>query len=229
MDDSDLEEDSDEEAEIDDDEDSGEANAAQFSSDDAGSGSDGDDDLQQQMKQIPFSALMKARQQMAAGSGSEDDDNASDFSEPDISDLEEDEFAQDRRRLAQAKAGKQPQRGSSSLAPSAKSRNSRSFGDDDEALEQKRREVRERLRQLSGSASTSAVNETDDAWAQSRLQREQRRKEASERRSHDLTKRSNKNAPPKSQVNDPSLGVETSSKPDRAKYVILGSNRSLVA
>lgn len=198
IDDSDLEEASDDDDKDDNHGGSEEQDAAQYTSDDAGSDLD-EDDLQQQMKKIPFSAIIKARQQMDGGSGSEDHDDASDFSEPDISDLEEDEFAQDRRRLAQAKARKQPQRGSSSTS-STKSRTSGSSGDVDEALEQKRREVRERLRQLSGSAGAGAAsgssnNETDDAWAQTRLQREQRRKEANERRNHDLAKRSNKNAP----------------------------------
>lgn len=116
------------------------------------------DSLQQQMKQIPFSALMKARKQI---DGSDDDD----FSEPDISDLEQDEFAADRKRL--------------------------SSNSTDEALEAKRQHVRQRLRQLSGSAP-STLNGENSGWAEARTARETRRRE-SERK--ELAKRSNKNAP----------------------------------
>ncbi|CBQ67572.1 conserved hypothetical protein [Sporisorium reilianum SRZ2] len=171
MDDSDLEEAPDNSEDDDDSDDADDAAGAAYSSDEASS-DDEQDDLQQQMKQIPFSALIKARQQM-------DSDDDEDFSEPDISDLEEDEFAADRQRLAQAKAGKQPQRKSA---------------DADEALEQKRREVRERLRQLSGTsaAGTSSNGAADDAWADARKQREQRRKDGERK---ELVKRANKNAP----------------------------------
>ena len=176
MDDSDLEsgsDDSQSDASQDDDEVESEAASSAYGSDDDA----GEDDLQQQMKQIPFSALVKARQQMD-GSASDDDDD----SELDISDLEEDEFAQDRQRLAQAKAGKQPQRSSSS------SRKARSSDTADETLEQKRREVRERLRQLNGNGASTSNDTPDDAWAQARKQRE-------ERRHAELSKRTNKNAP----------------------------------
>ncbi|CDR98626.1 uncharacterized protein SPSC_02410 [Sporisorium scitamineum] len=178
MDDSDLEEASDDDSQDDDDSDDAEdAGHAAYSSDEATS-DDEQDDLQQQMKQLPFSALMKARQRM--------DGDDEDVYEPDISDLEEDEFAQDRQRLAQVKSNKQPQR------PSKGSKSS--FSNADEALEQKRREVRERLRQLSGAAPSSSSNTpADDAWAEARKQREQQRKEAGERK--ELVKRANKNAP----------------------------------
>ncbi|KAJ1030457.1 hypothetical protein NDA16_001366 [Ustilago loliicola] len=168
MDDSDLEEASDDDE---DDSEEEEQDEAQYSSDNGVSDEDVDD-LRQQMKQIPFSALMKARQQLG---------DSDDFSEPDISDLEEDEFASDRQRLSSAKA-KQPQR-------------SQSTSGADEALETKRQEVRERLRQLRGSApssSSSAVNGENSAWAEARAAREARRKE-NERK--ELAKRSNKNAP----------------------------------
>lgn len=183
MDDSDLEEASDDESQDDDGDSEEDGVNAAYSSDEATSADDDEeDDLQEQMKQIPFSALMKARQQL---DGPASDDDEDDFGEPDISDLEEDEFAQDRRRLAQAKAGKQPQR------PASRKSATSSSVDADEVLEAKRREVRERLRQLNGGPSTSST--TDDAWAESRKQREQRRKEAAERK--ELVKRSNKNAP----------------------------------
>ncbi|SPO20737.1 related to rRNA biogenesis protein RRP36 [Ustilago trichophora] len=188
LDDSDLESDSGDDSQGDDDdsedgEEEEDEDASTYSSD----GDDvGEEDLAQQMKQIPFSALMKARQQLD-GSASDNDDEDDD--EVDISDLEEDEFAQDRMRLAQARAGKQPQRSSSTSSKSSKS--SRASSSTDEALEAKRREVRERLRQLSGGASTSTstVDSTDNAWAESRNAR------AAAQRQHDLAKRSNKNAP----------------------------------
>lgn len=185
MDDSDLDEDSDVESQDDDDDDGEEevhAAHAAYSSDEAAS-DDEQDHLRQQMNKIPFSALIKAKQQLQ---GSTSDDDADNYSEPDISDLEEDEFAQDRQRLAAAKAGKQPQRNGSARSADA-----------DEALEQKRREVRERLRQLNGGSASaggpSSNGTADDAWAEARKQREQRRKEAAERK--ELVKRSNKNAP----------------------------------
>ncbi|EST09804.1 Protein of unknown function DUF947 [Kalmanozyma brasiliensis GHG001] len=178
MDDSDLDEASDDES-LEDSEGSDDDAAHAHSSDEATSAEDDDeDDLQQQMKEIPFSALIKARQQMD-GSASDDD-----LSEPDISDLEEDEFAHDRKRLTQAKAGKQPQRNGHAKSSSKNL-------DADEALEKKRREVRERLRQLNGSSSSSTPDASDNAWAEARKQREQRRSE--ERK--ELVKRSNKNAP----------------------------------
>ncbi len=180
MDDSDLEAASDDDDDDDDgdsdglDEDASNDGQAQYSSDEAGSDLD-EAALKQQMKQIPFSALMKARRQM---DGSDSDDP----SEPDISDLEEDEFAEDRRRLARQTAGKQPARSGKTKASAA---------DADEALEQKRREVRERLRQLNGNAAGPS-SEGDNAWAEARRQREQRRKD-NERK--ELVKRANKNAP----------------------------------
>ncbi|GAC96752.1 predicted rRNA processing protein [Pseudozyma hubeiensis SY62] len=183
MDDSDLEKDSDIDTQDDDDDDE-EADAAQaaYSSDEAAS-DDEQDHIRQQMDKISFSALMKAKQQLQRSTS---DDDAHDHSDPDISDLEEDEFAQDRQRLAAAKAGKQPQRNGSFRSADA-----------DEALEQKRREVRERLRQLNGGSASaggpSGNGAADDAWAEARKQREQRRKEAAERK--ELVKRSNKNAP----------------------------------
>ena len=173
MDDSDLEEDSGDSQEDDELDSPEDAHSSDNESDD-----DERNDLQEQMRQIPFSALMKARQQMA-----DSDDEEQDFSEPDISDLEEDEFAQDRQRLAQAKAGKQPLRNGHTKASAPAI---------DEALEQKRREVRERLRQLSGAPSTSS-SEANDAWAESRKQREQRRNASNQRK--ELVKRANKNAP----------------------------------
>ncbi|KAJ9477008.1 Ribosomal RNA-processing protein 36 [Pseudozyma hubeiensis] len=183
MDDSDLDEDSDIDSQEDDDDDEDvDAAQAAYSSDEAAS-DDEQDHLRQQMNKIPFSALMKAQQQLQ---GSHSDDDADDYSEPDISDLEEDEFAQDRQRLAVAKAGKQPQRNDSARSADA-----------EEALEQKRREVRERLRQLNGGSASaggpSSNGAGDDAWAEARKQREQRRKEAAERK--ELARRSNKNAP----------------------------------
>ncbi|GAC73411.1 uncharacterized conserved protein [Moesziomyces antarcticus T-34] len=183
MDDSDLEAASDDDDD-DDDDDHGDSDGsdeegsndgqAQYSSDEAGSDL-GEAALKQQMKQIPFSALMKARRQMDASDSDE-------LSEPDIADLEEDEFAEDRRRLARQTAGKQPARSGKSSSSAA---------DADEALEQKRREVRERLRQLNGNAAGPS-SEGDNAWAEARRQREQRRKE-NERK--ELAKRANKNAP----------------------------------
>ena len=127
------------------------------------------------MKRIPFSALVKARQQMDTAHNQDEDE----LSEPDISDLEPDEFAQDRRRLAQANQAK---------TKSGKTHDAAA----EEALEQKRRKVRERLRQLSG-ASSNPSKESDDAWAQARKDREQRRKDVHERK--ELAKRTNKNAP----------------------------------
>ncbi|SPO19819.1 related to rRNA biogenesis protein RRP36 [Ustilago trichophora] len=181
MDDSDLGSGSDDDDDVSEDgEEEEEEDESAYSSD----GEDvGEEDLAQQMKQIPFSALMKARQQLDGSASDQDDD------EVDISDLEEDEFAQDRKRLAQARAGKQPQRSSSTTSKSSKS--SHASSSTDEALEAKRREVRERLRQLSGGASTSTstVDSTDNAWAESRKAR------AAAQRHHDLAKRSNKNAP----------------------------------
>ncbi|SAM71723.1 related to rRNA biogenesis protein RRP36 [Ustilago bromivora] len=170
MDDSDLEEASDDSQD-----DSEEEEEELYSS--VASDSDDVDDLQQQMKQIPFSALMKARQQL----GEADDDG--DFSDdPDISDLEEDEFAADRRRLASSSSDKGKVR-------------SKSISVRDDALEAKRQEVRERLRQLSGSApssSSSAANGENSGWAESRAAREARRLEKERK---ELAKRSNKNAP----------------------------------
>lgn len=160
MDNSDLEEDDDSDSEA------SQSDAQdQDSSSDAGSDDDDEDDLKAQMQNIPLGALMEARQQLN-DSGSEEGS----FSEPDISDLEEDEFAQDRKRLAsQAKTGKQ-----------------RSRSDGDESLEQKRQEVRERLRQLSSSAGPS-TSSTANAWAA--------RKERKQHERRELAKRTNKNAP----------------------------------
>lgn len=196
MDDSDLEGASDDEDDDDDDhheedDDQEDAAHAAYSSDEVASDEE-QDNLQQQMNRIPFSALVKARQQLE---GSEEEEE--DYSEPDISDLEEDEFAQDRQRLASAKAGKQPQRHGSSNSSRSRGRST----DADEALEQKRREVRERLRQLNGGSASAAAaaagsssdGAAGDAWAEARKQRQERRKEAHERK--ELAKRSNKNAP----------------------------------
>ncbi|UTT95084.1 hypothetical protein NDA17_006943 [Ustilago hordei] len=170
MDDSDLEKASDDSQD-----DSEEEEEEKYSS--VASDSDDVDDLQQQMKQIPFSALIKAQQQLGEA---DDDDDFSD--DPDISDLEEDEFAADRQRLASSSSDK-----GKVLSKSISVR--------DDALEAKRQEVRERLRQLSGSApssSSSAANGENSGWAESRAAREARRQEKERK---ELAKRSNKNAP----------------------------------
>ncbi|SNX81486.1 related to rRNA biogenesis protein RRP36 [Melanopsichium pennsylvanicum] len=129
--------------------------------------------LQQQIKKLPFSALIKARQQLDASSGSDDEDD-----QVDISDLEEDEFEHDRKRLALAKAGKQPQR--------------TNFHSSEETLEAKRAEVRDRLRQLSGGSFTSRDTSNGGAGAESRQPRQERRRDKERK---DLAKRINKNAP----------------------------------
>ncbi|EPQ32315.1 uncharacterized protein PFL1_00511 [Pseudozyma flocculosa PF-1] len=132
--------------------------------------------LKEQMKNIPFSALVKARQQL--GDDSQDSD-ADDSASIGLSDLEPDEFEADRQRLAAGKKGKKAIKGRADAA------------DEDDNLEAKRREVKERLRQLKGRNGGDA----DGSDAEQEDRRAIRRRDREEREQKELEKRANKHAP----------------------------------
>ncbi|KAN0066179.1 rRNA biogenesis protein rrp36 [Thecaphora frezii] len=130
--------------------------------------------LKEQMKNIPFSALVKARKQLGDDSDASDNDDAASIG---LSDLEPDEFEADRQRLAAAKKGKK----------AVKARPADLRNEDDE-LETKRREVKERLQQLRGRSGEAY--DSDEGHS-----RANRRREHEERERKELEKRANKHAP----------------------------------
>lgn len=122
--------------------------------------------LQNQMKNVPFSALVKARAQMA---------NYSDDEGEDFTDLEPDEFEEDRQRLA-----------TSQKMLLSKGTNT------EQSLEERRSAVKERLRQLQGAETSSNSSDKND-WDSRRALREARHREAHARQ--ELEKRAHKHAP----------------------------------
>ena len=131
--------------------------------------------IREQIKNIPFSTLVKARNQLSDDDNDDDDDDDDDEQDQDqddirLSDLSEDEFEADRRRLA-----------------SRKSKSSRGDDQDDDCLERKRQEARERLKSLQSAASSSA--NPRPAWKD----RQARQREDRERQQ--IESRANKHAP----------------------------------